>query len=326
MGISKWRMKAALARTTGAAATAAPHLLLVGNNSIIEGEPVLAERQGALVPDLLGAQAYGHNFKFSSEGLEPHAHALGYTLWLILGAQVAATDTHTITPANTIEYLEFFLDNVTDLGTSTPTETLLGGKLEKWELECGAQKFAKLAIGGPACAKGSPAATLALSIPSGAANAPLSWAAIRAATGGFKIGYNGAAVAADTGVTGFKVSIARTITPQPIDLSGDQPSAMNEGGREITFEFTREFAGSGALNAYNAWSGNQLVGVEINATMGTNTFKLEIPKMYITGSFKEGGTSGDDILMGTLKCKAALPDAAAIITATVKDGVSGDYT
>lgn len=322
----KWRGHAALARTTGPTATASPSVYLNCDDANGSGEPILVERINNITADVLSAVPVGFNYKFTASAIEADAPTMGKLFWLFLGTESPATDTHTITPASVQQYFEFFTDRGLDLGTSTPTEVLLGCKMESLEFEVKARQFAKFAISGLACNKGTAVAALSPTAQVTAAYAPLSWMAIKSNATPFKIGYAAATPAADTAITGFKLSLKRTLREKPVDLSSDVPSGIDESGRTIEFEITREFTGAGALAAYNAWAAQSLVGIELNATMGTNTLKIEIPQAVITGSFAEGVGTGDDQIMGTLKCRATTPSAVSIITVTVKDGASGAYT
>lgn len=323
MGISKRNSVVALAKTSAYNTTAAAAVYLICDDCNIEAESQKYERINNTSRDSLGAQPAGFKHSFFAKGIEPDAATLGYLIWLALGGQsMNVSDQHVLVPDEVPPYLQFFLDRGLDLGTSTPTETVVGGMIKSFELDIQMNKFVKLSIDGIACDFGALGAALTAVEP----DYPLSWHSLRA--GDCKLGYNGAAVASDRTIRGVKINFSQEIRDEDnITLDSDQPIGLTATTRKASFEIMRQFDGANAKAEYLAWKNQQEVGLQLLFSMNSaaETVQLDIPYGEITGSYAGGGGSGDDIIMATLKCDAYKPSGGNLMTVTVDDGNASNY-
>lgn len=316
---------AAQAKATTPAAT--PKIYCIGTDHNIEGTPVLTEELNPLSPDPIEPHYEGKDYTWTTGGINPTCAVLGYFLWLFCGAESNVSDVHTITLADASKYLTPFSDRDMDLGTSTPTERLTGGKIDQMSIEFKPRSWAVFEASGPGLSLATPVAALSPSIAAGAANRPISWRDIvETANGWFKTQVNGVALADDTGIRSAKITFTREVAADEFDASGIDSTGATEGKRKIAFELTRSFTGANALAEYNAWKNAQQVGFEVKAMVGTNYVTLTIPQAHITGSYAPPIGDGQETIVGTLRAEAFTAGASAAFTAVVKDGSAVAYS
>ena len=181
------------------------------------------------------------------------------------------------------------------------TQILVGGKISSLRVEIPKKGFAKASFSGVGCDLGTAGTSLTATIPTGANNAPVSWQSLK--DGYFKLGYP-STPAADTEITRLAFDISRELDEEDgVDLGSDQPTAINEGKRVITWEIDKRFSGT-AKTAYDAWLAQTNVGIDADLTVGAYSAVLTSDYCQWAGSFaKEIGASAESI-MATLQLKA----------------------
>lgn len=303
---------------------AAKHYLQCGT-ATIDDTPIIYERDSIVSPDVELGIGGGHKHTFSIDGIELPMDHLGYLLWLALGTQ-SGTTTHTLTPASAQDYLCIRLDRGLQIGAggTDSTQVLLGAKIGNLRLEIPKKGFAKCSISGVACDLATADTELTATIPTGANNAPVSWQAIK--DGYFKVGYP-STPAADTEITRFALDISRELDEEDgVDLGSDQPTAINEGKRVVTWEVDKQFSGN-AKTAYDAWLAQTQVGLDIDMTVGAYSAVLTAAYGNVIGSFaKEVGASAESI-MATLQVRTHRNNSSTpVLQAIVTDSETIAYT
>lgn len=327
MGTPKWKGTFGIGRTADAVSLATPAIYPRYESADAKGVPVTFEDNPVMSPDLYAIEAAGKNFTWEANNMRLPAHHLGYLLWLALGAESFAAGTHTLSPADASQYFNLKIGRGLDLGSSTPTENLVGCKIARLTIEQTARAYAVISAGGAACNRGAPGAVLTPTILTGAENAPLSWPALRA--GFLKTSYAGGAFAQDNSVQGIKIEYTRDQDAEAgIDIESDQPDAINDGARTLMFEITREFTGAGALADYQAWRDNSLVGLDVKWVVGTSP-AYEVRLLITQGRPVDNQPGpigvGADSIKGTLVVKA-FRGAVALVVAEIKDQIAVAYT
>lgn len=335
MGKAKWTGGVAIQKSTSAThqpAISTNARYPVAESAQTEGTPITYTRQPTINPDVDSIFQAGHEFRFSIGNITPSPDILGFLAALALGSDTwsTASSTHTIAPADDLPWCCVYIDRGLDFGSSVPTEVLVGCKIDTFSLEIPINGFAKLSIGGVACAKGTAVAAITGTIPTGANLAPLAWSHLRGtASSYFKVGY-AALGTAPTGTQddtplGFKMSLSRGITRTGVNLGSLQPTDLRPGLRKLTFELSREFSGTNALSDYNAWSSHQVVGVEWKAAIGTNWIVLDQMIGAITAPVPGEIGAGEDIIAASLVCQAYKPTANAVLGFKIKDNSTAAY-
>jgi len=324
MSTSKWKGAAGLAYT-GDTTTAASTLKVypIAESIDAKGEPATYERVTSQQPDVLNVNRAGMNYSFSVDGMQANCADLGYLTWLALGGQTYGTF-HDLTPADDSGYFGLNIDRKLDLGSSTPTERYVGCRVGSLSFEQPLRDYARVSFNGLAADQGSLAAALSVTPPTGANDQPLDWGSLGA--GFLKIGYDGAATAQDNDVQGFKWELTRNQAYGGFKVNTGQPSAILEGGRRLTFEVTREFAGAGALAGYNAWKNNEAIELDVEYDVGAYRYRFHINQGVITGSYAAEIGTGEDAIMATLVCTAVKPDGGNLMDVEVVDATAGVYT
>lgn len=327
MGTPKWQGKAGLARTADAVSEANPQVYPLADTINAEGVPVSYERVTSQKPDIFHIEQSGYDWSVTVDGMQASCFDFGYLMWLALGGDSFLTDTHTITPTDNSQYFNLKIDRGLTLDGNGPTQSIKGCRIGAISLEQPLRDYAKVSVSGLACAMNqTEGGTLSVTIPEGDDDQPLSWAALAHASGFFKIGYNGAAATQDDDIQGWKFELTREQIYAGIDLGASQPEAINEGGRELTAEVTKEFIGAGAQNAYKAWKDTEKVELDVRYQVGANYYRIQIPQMEVVGAFGGEIGTGNESIMGVLSLKATKKAATNIMTITTLDGSAGAYT
>lgn len=293
MSASKWNGAAGIARTATASAVSAPTIWPLYESANAEGTPIVVRRHNPFSRVPLGVDTYGYEWAWSFNNIQPTIETLGYLLWLFLGDDSWAANVHTLTldDAGSSEYACISLDRVVDLGTSTPTQQIVGAKIGTLTLEIPEKGYANLAVSGLAADMGALAAALSPVIDTGADYAPLSWASFQSgASGKIQIGYNGGAVANDGSVKMLKLELTQPLEEGGVNQGSNQPTAIHEGQMSGTIEIEREFSGTGGTNAYDAWAGAQELELDALGNVGTHSARLQVKNSIPTAPL--GGEVG----------------------------------
>jgi len=330
MGLVKWKGKVAIVRASSGViqpASGFMYPVLMGGEAVIEGEPIIYERN--ITPDVDYDEFAGHNFRFSISGIVPNMNMAGYLWALALGDDSFSVATHTITPDDDQQYLVVFIDTGLDLGTSTPTIPLLGCKIESLEMEIPFKGFAKCNISGPGCAIGPLSAALTPSIPSGADEKPIGWHSLKDAAGFFKLGLNGVAVAAIGTPKGLKISYGRPKVEGGLQLNTDQPTQIEDGSaRTLAFEFPMEWKGTitnTSKEIYAAWLAGQRLALDIKGVEGAHSLEIVIPEAKMRVNALPSIGQADEIMMGIVQGQAKLDGTNPLVTVTAVDGSGAAY-
>lgn len=327
MGTPKWKGRAGLARTADAVSEASPQVYPLADTINAEGVPVSYERVTSQKPDIFHIEQSGFDWSWTIDGMQASPFDFGYLAWLALGADAFATATHTITPADDSQYFNLKIDRGLTLDGNGPTQSIKGCRIGSFSFEQSLRDYAKLAVSGLACdLVATEAAALSVTIPEGDDDQPLSWAGLVDASGFFKVGYNGGAVADDDDIQGWKMELTREQVYAGIDLGASQPDAINEGGRELTVELSKEFTGSTAQDAYKTWKDTAKVALDVRYQVGANYVRIEIPQLEVVGAFGGEIGTGNESIMGTLSLKATKKSGSDLMTITTIDGSVALYT
>jgi len=328
MSLPKRKGKVGLAKAADASSTATVQVWPIYESANIEGVPNLSEQPNAQDRDVHNIQEHGFDFTWNIQGMAPSCFDFGYLLWLFLGSDTWDTDHHDIRPAEAAQYLNLKVGRGVDLDTGAKvTQNLVGAKVQSLSLEQRVNDYAKLNVSGPGCDLGTPETVLSPSFLSGANNAPLSWAGLAATSGGgFKIGYNGGAVAQDNAIRGIKLDLTQELEGAGIELDTEQPTALNEGARTLTFEVEREFKSGGARDDYDAWVAGQDIGVEICWTIGSSVMQLIIEEARITDNVPGEVGQGAEHITSTLKCKAFKNAASYLVDVQYTEPAGSAFT
>ncbi|MBU1701444.1 MAG: hypothetical protein KJ970_13180 [Candidatus Eisenbacteria bacterium] len=328
MGYGKHEGAVAFVRASSAAdKPATGYKFFVCDDADIELNPQTYEAINNITPDTPRIEHGGFELPWHINGIEPNVNTLGYAMACALGGDTWDTDHHDIEAANSSQYINALVDKVQDLGTSTPTQRAFGAKISEWSIEFQRNAFFKMGLSGMAC-NTELGAALSPSMTYGANNAPLSWACLTTALGGyFKYGVDGADPAtSDPEVLGFKIAGTREQTPSGYGLESEQPTRMNEAGRGITFEITKEFCGTHAKAQWEAFKAKQVISVTWKAVTGTSSAIMTKVFGQVVGKFGEAIGTGAETIMGTLQCKAFRYESASpIVGFTIIDGTVGAY-
>jgi len=326
-GTPKWKGIAGLARTATASATATPAVYPIADDVDTPGTPVTYERTTSQQSDILHITRCGTDFNWLIDGMQGSCNDLGYLFWLALGGDSWLTDTHTITPATDSQYFNLKIDRGVDLGTDDNTQECVGCRIGSFTFEQPVRDYAKLNASGLFVNLGTPSADLsAPSISVGDDDEPPGWVHLQDGSSHFKIGVGGASSAQDDGVQSWKLEYSREQVYSGIDVGSSQPDGINEGGRELTFEITREFIDDAAsLGWYEAWRDGDAIELDIQYIMGTSELRFHIPQAEITSPCPGPVGSGAESIMATLTCKA-YKGSNPLISIYAKDGSGGAYS
>ena len=303
--------------------TPLPKFSLVCSDANIEAAPKGVKRINNQGRDNIGSLPAGFDVSGFANGAEVDAAQLGYLFNAFLGNQEIVADEHVLTPAAVPPYVKGFIDRGLDLGTSTPTQTAIGGMFEELSFELTSQQMLKIGFKFKACSIGTPVGALVGSKP----DYPMSFISLRA--GDFKIGYDGAAMASDRSIKDFKLNLKQGVDGEDgITIDSDQPTSLTPGERELTHELTRKFDGANALAEYNAWRLQKKIGISIELKMNSDTERvlIEVPVASVTGSYPPAAGTGTKALMATLKCEGEVPGSDPLVKVTVKDDTIVNYT
>jgi len=327
MGTAKW--DGAVAVALASSATDEPGVTNavypIAESAQIEMEPITYERR-TILADLDYIIAAGFNYTWAINNIRPNANVFGYLMMLALGTDTWSSTKHILTPSDDGLYCNVFIDRGLDLvGTSKPTQVLVGAKVTGFTLEFPLKDNAILGLSGVGCDLGTELAALSPSVPTGDDEAPLSWKALQ--NGHFKVGLNAGSTAQDDSIQGFKLEGSRASMPSGVSLGSDQPSAIHLGVREFFFEFTKEFATTTEKDQYIAHAAQQDIGVEFDAQMGSTPYYATMYEMRGKPVQTFAGEVGvaDEIIMATMRCKARKYSSDPIIKFDVVDGTSAAY-
>jgi hypothetical protein len=328
MATPKWKGGVAVVRASSATHEPASGFVYpMAESAQIEGAPILYTRLPYAIPDPDRVGLGGFEFSWRIDGITPNCMVFGYLMALALGNDSwnGIGGYHSLRPDDDAQYLNVLIDRGLDLGTSEPTERLVGAKITGWTLEFKHNEYAKLSVSGVGANLGSLAAALAPSIPTGDDDEPLGWHHLR--NGYVRLGYNGGAVADDNDITGFTITYNRPPILSGRDLGSAQPTEIFNAARELTFSITKEFSGSGAVNMYNAWKNQQEVEFTWRAEVGSapNYVSQASVYGYVSRSFAGEVGAGEDVIEGTLECLVYKKGTDDLIKFDVKDGTTGAY-
>jgi hypothetical protein len=303
---------------------ATPKLFLPAASAKITEVPKIYKRDANYARASDYAFAAGFDYAFSASGVTGNCELLGYLFWLWAGGDSFAATRHTLTPNDTGQYLNFFVDE--GLPTATPLNHLIGARIAKITMSQAETDLFKWAIEGVACDRGVLLAAVAPSLPSGEDNAPLAWAHFQDAGGFFKVGVGGAVPASDPTVKGWEISCSQGVFPQGKSLGSNQPTDQHVGQIEVGFKFKKELFGADAAAQITALRAQNKVGIDMKAIVGANDFQLTIPNAdFNADAGKEVGAK-DDVVMVEFSADAQKDGATPIITVVTKDGTIGVYT
>jgi hypothetical protein len=330
-GTPKWKGIAGLARTADASSTASPQVYPIADDVDTPGAPVTYERTTSQQADILHITRCGTDYNWVIDGMQGSAFDIGYLFYLLLGTDTwaAGPATHTLTPATNSQYANLKVDRDVQIGTggTDHTQECVGCRVGSFTFDQPMRDYAKINAGGLFCNLATPSASLSSpSISVGDDDEPPGWAHLQDGSAFFKIEYDGGGLAQDDAVQSWKMEYSREQVYSGIDVGDSQPDGINEGGRELTFEITREFIDdSGSKDSYDAWENGKTVGIDIKYIMGANYVQITIPQAHVVGSFAQSVGTGAESIMATLMCKA-FKGSNPLITVVVKDGSSAAYT
>lgn len=281
-------------------------VVLIADSITTESVPHLLERSVAAQPDLVSAGRTGLDHSYSVDGMTGSCYDVGYLLALMMGDDSWAAQVHTITTNTTGdgEYFDLKVDRVNDLDTAKPTEDCIGCKIQSLTIEQAPREYAKIGFSGLFTKHGSEEAALSITIPTAADDQPLDYGGLSAAGAFVKLGTSpGGAVQMDE-IESFKIDITREASYGGIQVSTEQPTAINEGGREIMVEIVKEFDVASA--AEWAWFETDVdLEFDVRWDIGLNHLQIHIPTLQMVGSpLGEIGPGSDSIKYTfTLKAK-----------------------
>ena len=273
-------------------------------------------------------EAGGFEYEWSMSGIEPNANIFGYLAALGMGLNSYALTVVTITPADgaDIPYCNVLRGVGYDLGTSMPTERLVGAKVGTFALEVKQEEFAVMSCGGMAADMGAVAAALVPSVPTGANEAPLSWSALKA--GYFKVGVAGGAVAADNDITGFKLEFTQSLFESGRTLGSVQPARIIPGMIGVTFDIEKEFSGVNALAQRAEFLAGGRFAIDFKFLMGAYYVMTKAPIYGYADSGDQPGdvaSDGDDLITASLHCVCQEEAGVDILAFDVVDGSTAVY-
>lgn len=324
MGDAKWESNVAIVRA--ASASAAPitgYKYPLAKKVTVNETPIIYEQKAQPHPDITRQYPAGFQYDWSIEGIEASANIFGYLMALWFGTHIYSAGIIVITGGTTKEFLNILIDRGLDLGTSQPTERLVGCQIESWDLVCNYNEVATLSIRGKACDRGALDAALVVTVPSGALEAPLSWAALQA--GDFEVGYNGGTLAQDDDITKFTISGSWASVERGRNLGSDQPTDLRPGReRVITYGFDKEFSGAGAIADYTAFIAQQDVEMCAKFLMDTNYVQIDVQYAQITKTYPGDIGDEDGPIMAGIEARARWGGAIAA-SVTVEDASTAVY-
>lgn len=327
----KFKGVVGIAAAADATTKVAPAHYLQCASASFDDDPIVAVRDSIGSPDPYGADSYGHQHKFSIEGIELPCEHLGYLLWLFCGSDTyqAGDPNHSVVSVNNSKYacIQLMLNSAVDLGSSAPTQVALGARIESFKLDIPKKGFAKMSISGPFADLDAPEGVLMHVQPTGADEAPFSWKALQDASGFVKLGYDGASASADTEIQAIRIEGSREMNVDDgVDLGSDQPTSIPEGKRVVTWEVDKQFSGN-AATAYASWLAQELLELDIKGIVGTHDARILIGSSEFAGGYaKEIGASADSV-MATISGRAHRNDGAeALLSAFINDAAGAIYS
>ena len=185
---------------------------------------------------------------------------------------------HTITPASSLPSWTLSLDRATG---DSPTQRIIGAKIDTLTLENTARDVLRITVDGPA-QKHDDAAAIS---PTDSDYATLTVPPFIFKDLAFTKGYNGVAPSSDQTIERFIVSIVNNLVTDKVTAQGtDYIAAFPEGILVVTGAFDREFEDVTDFNAFVADQQLDIVATWTGPSMGTNDYRLQvdIPNARIT--------------------------------------------
>lgn len=329
MGNPKWNSGVGIARASSATnEPASPAIFPVCQSGQIVSEPMTYARQVAFLADIDHIAPVGFNHTFSIDGIQPDPKVAGYLWWLALGLDTFAMGTHQITPAAASQYLNVFLDLQADIegGGGDEVLRLIGAKIANVEWSQPTKGIATMKISGPGCTLGTPVADLTPTVPTGADMEPLGWKHLQAAGGWVKIALDGGAFAEDDTVQNFGIKYQRNPIPSGISLGSNQPTQIDNGIRNVSFEFEKEFYGSEAEAQIAAFLAQETIGFEAKYIIDTNAVTLTIPIAHFSGNVLPNVGQEEDVLKLKVTAQAFKGTVNPVLYVYVIDNEVGAYS
>ena len=328
MGNPKWYSGFGLALAADAAdEPSAPTVFPIAESGKISIVPRMYERQVAFAADVDHVVTTGFEYGFSLGNVQPDAETFGRILWLALGSDGYAVGKHQIVPAADAKYLNFFLDYQEDIGADQ-VQRLIGAKITGLSFEQPEQDIAKLNVSGAGLDLGTPLASLSPSIPTGDDNEPMGWKALQQAGSFVELSLNGGAYAQDDSIQSFGFDYARTAIPSGTGVGQNQPTKLDNGIRNVSFKFTKEFYGASATAQVNAFLAQQRVGMKLRWEMGSTPYYVElyIPNANFSGDPLPAAGQEEDVLKLEFTAKAFRDGSTPVIYAYVVDSTAAAYS